>query len=65
MAPVNLGEPGHVGLDLWAGGPEELIARVMAECEQLGWHPRGEGCWFANTTEGDRKARDGEGGNDG
>ncbi len=65
MAPGNLGEPGHIGLDLWAGEPEELIERVMAECEQLGWNPRGEGCWFANTAEGDRRARDDEGGNDG
>lgn len=53
--------PGDLGdgrIDPWLGGADQLVDRVISECEALQWNPQGDGCWFANTPQGDRCARD-------
>jgi hypothetical protein len=48
---------GSSGFEAWAGSTEELVERVMSECEGLSWAPFGAGCWMANTEKGDSAAR--------
>ena len=50
------GDLGDAAIEAWPGQPDELLERVMRQCEDLGWNPQGSGCWFANTTEGNRLA---------
>ncbi|MEU4679098.1 hypothetical protein [Micromonospora sp. NPDC023737] len=55
MVPGMLGS---IGFEPWSGPPEQLLRRVIAECEAVGWEPFGDGCWMANTERGDRVARE-------
>jgi len=48
---------GSNGFEAWVGSTEELVERVVSECEDLRWAPFGAGCWMANTERGDRAAR--------
>lgn len=52
--------PGDIGseeFERWEGGLDELVARVVQQCQEFDWLPQGAGCWFANTALGDRMAK--------
>ncbi|MFI5933379.1 hypothetical protein [Actinoplanes sp. NPDC051494] len=50
------GDIGSEGFERWAGVPEDLIARVVNQCQDMDWLPQGAGCWLANTDIGNRLA---------
>ncbi|WP_394437447.1 hypothetical protein [Streptomyces sp. SGAir0957] len=36
----------------WQGDVPSVVSRVVRQCDELDWNPRGDGCWFANTDKG-------------
>lgn len=51
------GDLGHSGFEAWSGSRDELVHRVVEQCQQLDWELLGDGCWWASTDKGDRLAR--------
>jgi hypothetical protein len=50
------GDIGSEGFERWGGESEDLIVRVINQCQEMDWLPQGAGCWLANTDLGDRLA---------
>ena len=53
---MRVGELTNTGFELWPEAPDYNVSRVLEECRHFDWSPLGDGCWLANTTEGNRLA---------